>query len=194
MRIPIQYSAAPDIGRAASESHPTRLKLVEEEPVSSSPEEKGGVAKDTPKGDERLVKELDRALGENRRLSADFDNYRRHAEAKLEKAQTEATHTVLAELGDAVRSLELAMASAEDDPEAVREGISLVARGIKAIFDRHGLERIPTEGQPFDPRVHEAVLVEESEDLEKGTVVRELSPGFRTEERVVRPARVVVAG
>ena len=61
------------------------------------------------------------------------------------------------------------------------------------MFERHGMERIPTEGQPFDPVLHEATLVEHRPGVEKGIVLRELSPGFRTAGRVVCPAKVAVA-
>jgi molecular chaperone GrpE len=193
MRIPIQYDAAPRLDSSGSERGGTCLQLVEPEPASPHPEQEQD-DRARPRVEDPEIRALDRALAAKHELSADFDNYRRHAEAKLKKAREEATHEVLAELGDVVRSLELAAASADDDPDAVREGIALVARGFKAVFDRHGLERIPTEGQPFDPRVHEAVLVEQTSGVERGTVVRELSPGFRAGDRVVRPARVAVAG
>jgi len=142
---------------------------------------------------DELRAQLDRALRESSELEADFKNYRRHAEEQLARARQEATQEVLAELGDLVRDLELASAAVDQDLEAVRQGIGLVARGIQAVFDRHGLERIPTRGEPFDPAVHEATLVEHRPDLARGTVVRELSPGFRTGGRVIRPARVAVA-
>lgn len=142
---------------------------------------------------DELKGQLDRALRESSELEADFRNYRRHAEQGAARARREATQEVLAELGDLVRDLELASAAVDQDPEAVRRGIGLVARGIQAVFDRHGLERIPTCGEPFDPAVHEATLVEHRPDLVRGTVVRELSPGFRTSGRVIRPARVAVA-
>jgi molecular chaperone GrpE len=83
------------------------------------------------------------------------------------------------------------------DPEALREGVVMVLRGLEGLLGRHGLGRIPTgPGQAFDPQLHEAVLVEPaSEGVPRGAIVREISPGFQAASgRVVRPARVSVAG
>jgi molecular chaperone GrpE len=92
-----------------------------------------------------------------------------------------------------VQALELASGAADQDLAAVRDGIALVARSLQKVFDRHGLARIPVQGVPFDPTLHEAVLTENVEGAARGTVVREVSPGFRTEEQVIRPAKVSVA-
>jgi molecular chaperone GrpE len=204
MRIPIQYATDPT-GDVASEPRPresSRLELVLE---GNGEEETPRVALEqaTPKeaapkeadSESRLARELDRALRSADRHAADFDNYRRHAEAKLTTARTDAAVEVLAELGDALRSLELAVASADQGAsvQAVSNGVTLVVRGLESVFSKHGLQRIPTRGHPFDPRLHDAMMTEPSDEVEKGTVVRELSPGFRTEDRVVRPAKVVVS-
>ena len=118
---------------------------------------------------------------------------RRHAEDDLAKAASKARVELLAELADTVQALELAETSVDTDPESVREGVSLVARKLQKVFGVHGLTRIPTKGVAFDPHLHDAVLAENVEGLEKGAIVREISPGFRTEEKIVCPAKVSVA-
>jgi molecular chaperone GrpE len=149
-----------------------------------------------PGADER-IKELEDALEKAReaeaQLAREFKNYRRHAEADLARTASKARVQLLAELADTVQALELACSAADKDPASVREGIVLCARNLKKVFDRHGLVRIAAQGVPFDPTLHEAVLAESIEGARKGTVVREVSPGFRTEDEVIRPAKVSVA-
>lgn len=137
---------------------------------------------------------LNRAVRQAHGISRDFENYKRHAEKALARAREDAEVELLAELGDSLRSLELAMESADQDADSVRQGVLMVARGLGRIYDSRGLERIQTVGHPFDPALHEAVLVESDPDAEKGTILAELSPGFCTDEKVIRPAKVSVAG
>ena len=148
-------------------------------------------------GAQERIEELEAALARvqesEAQLVREFRNYRRHAEADQARAGERARARLLAELGETVQALEQAAGLADTDPEAVRDGIALVARRIKAVFDRHGLWRIPTSGEVFDPSVHEAVFSEELEGVSRGTVVREVTPGFRTEDEVIRPAKVSVA-
>jgi len=143
------------------------------------------------------VAELEVALEKARvaeaELAREFKNYRRHAEADLAKATSKAQVQLLAELADTLQALELAGGAADRDPDAVRDGVARVARNLQKVFERHGLARIPAQGVAFDPTLHEAVLVEHVEGVVRGTVVRELSPGFRTDDEVVRPAKVSVA-
>ncbi len=141
----------------------------------------------------RLRQELERALQREKQLTKEFANYRRHAEDTLARAEKEVRVELLGELGDVVRLLELATDAVDQSPDSVREGIELVARSIEKVLHEHGLERIPTRGVAFDPVVHEAVFTENEPAFARGTVVQELAPGFRTAERVVRPAKVSVA-
>ena len=136
---------------------------------------------------------LERALRQVDRLSKDFSIYKRHAEAMLARAREAAQLELLGSLGDVVLHLEAAVEQSRKDPEAVRHGVTMVIRGLRKVFDEHGLQRIPTRGQPFDPRIHEAVLMEPRPGVDRGIVLQELSPGFYTDEQVIRPAKVSVA-
>ncbi len=77
--------------------------------------------------------------------------------------------------------------------QATVKGLSLVLRGLERLYLDRGLQRVPTVGQPFDPRLHEAVFTEKVPGTARGTILRELSPGYCTEQEVVHPARVSVA-
>jgi molecular chaperone GrpE len=73
----------------------------------------------------------------------------------------------------------------------LEEGVRLVHRSLVSLLEREGLESIDTEGR-FDPHVHEALLSQPSE-LEEGSVLQVIQPGYRLRDRVLRPARVVVS-
>jgi molecular chaperone GrpE len=193
--IPIQYSAAPqDPGSATTPAIPEagvdssksgKLRLVEEQPADEPEPERVNV--------EELQRQLHQALRQAEQYANDLRKYRQKSEAQLARAGLDAQQELLAELGDVMSSLERAVESAEEplDPEALRTGVAMVLRGLRAVYDRHRVHRIPTRGHPFDPELHEAVFVDPTEE-KKGVVVKELSPGFRTEERVIRAAKVSV--
>jgi molecular chaperone GrpE len=89
--------------------------------------------------------------------------------------------------------LERALEAAELHEEAkLEEGVALVHRALVETLRRHGLEQIETDGA-FDPHVHEALLAQPAEDVEPGAVAQVLQKGYRLGDRVLRPARVVVA-
>ena len=142
---------------------------------------------------EQLCQELERARKREARLEKDFRNFRYHAERKLAEAESSARHELLGELAEVVRLLEVAIDAAERDPDSVRKGIELVAGNLQKVYREYGLERIPTIGARFDPALHEAVLTEKKADIPRGTVTGEVCPGFRTDEGVVRAAKVAVA-
>src|SRR5260370_21572856 len=99
---------------------------------------------------------------------------------------------MIAELIPILDDLERALSAAEQHQEAqLEEGVELVHRPLGALLARYGLTSIETDGQ-FDPHVHEALLSQPSE-AEEGSVIDVVQKGYKLGDRVVRPARVVVA-
>lgn len=203
--IPIRFgdaakvAAKRDPDSLASSDRYTREGLLERDPEAPDnsaqpPQEDEASQTPLPEDTDELRKQLDRVTRQCRGVAADLENYKRHAKKELANARHDAEAQLLAELGDVVRSLELATESAEQDADSVRDGVLMVARGLSKVYESHGLERISTVGHPFDPALHEAVLVEPSVDADKGTIINELSPGFTSGEKVIRPAKVSVAG
>ena len=127
------------------------------------------------------------------RLAADFDNYRKRV-AREQAALTErANERLLNELLPVLDDLERALEAASKHEEAkLEEGVKLVHRSFLALLERHGLSEIETNGA-FDPHVHEALLAQPAEDAEEGSVLQVLQKGYRLGDRVLRPARVIVA-
>jgi molecular chaperone GrpE len=92
-------------------------------------------------------------------------------------------------------NLERALSSVEKatDVQSVADGIRMVIRQFADTLGKLGVERIPALGLPFDPALHEAIQQLETTEHPPGTVAAEIQGGYRTQERLIRPAMVVVA-
>jgi molecular chaperone GrpE len=136
--------------------------------------------------------EAERHLDDLRRLAAEFDNYRKRVARDQEALVGRATERLVKELLPVLDDLERALEAAERHEEAkLEEGVTLVHRALADALRKEGLAEIETDG-PFDPHVHEALLSQPSES-EEGSVIEVLQKGYRLGDRVLRPARVVVA-
>ena len=126
------------------------------------------------------------------RVAAEFENYRTRVARDQERLVARAHERLVKELLPVLDDLERALAAAEEHEEAkLEEGVRLVHRELAAALQREGLAEIDTDGQ-FDPHVHEALLSQPS-DAEEGSVIEVVQKGYTLGDRVVRPARVVVA-
>ena len=131
-------------------------------------------------------------LADLQRLAADFDNYRKRAARDQQSLVSRAHERLVKELLPVLDDLERALEAADAHEEAkLEEGVALVARSFRDVLHKEGLEEFATTGK-FDPHVHEALLSQPSE-AEEGTVIQVLQKGYRLGDRVLRPARVVVA-
>jgi len=140
-----------------------------------------------------LAAERDEAVDRWKRTAADFDNFRKRALREREEYVTFANERLVAELLPILDDLERALQAAAEHEEArLEEGVELVHRELAALLARHGVKEIETSGK-FDPHVHEALVAQPSE-ADEGSVLDVIQKGYTLGERVVRPARVVVAG
>jgi molecular chaperone GrpE len=127
------------------------------------------------------------------RLAADFDNYRKRTAREHAELTQRANERLLNELLPVLDDLERALEAAAEHEEAkLEEGVRLVHRSLLGLVERHGLTEIDTEGA-FDPHVHEALLTQPSADAEPGSVLEVVQRGYRLGDKIVRPARVIVA-
>ena len=126
------------------------------------------------------------------RLAADFDNYKKRAAREREELATFANERLVKELLPILDDLERALVAASEHEEArLEEGVRLVHRSLASLLERNGVKEISTDGA-FDPHVHEALLAQPSEEAE-GSVIDVVQKGYTIGDRVVRPARVVIA-
>jgi molecular chaperone GrpE len=127
------------------------------------------------------------------RLAADFDNYRKRVAREHADLTARANERLVNELLPVLDDLERALEAAAEHEEAkLEEGVQLVHRSLVTLLERHGLSEIATEGA-FDPHVHEALLAQPGEGAEEGSVLQVLQKGYRLGDKVLRPARVIVA-
>ena len=142
---------------------------------------------------ETALSERDDYLEQLRRVSAEFANYKKRM-AREQLAITErATERLVKELLPVHDDLERALeAFVAHDEAQVAKGVELVHRSLRSILEREGVVAIEPDGEAFDPHRHEALLSQPS-DAPEGTVIQVVQKGFQLGDRVVRPARVVVA-
>ena len=137
--------------------------------------------------------ERDEYLALAQRVQADFENYRKRAVRDQERLVAHANERLVRELLPVLDDLERALEAAKRHEEAALvEGVKLVERSLRKTLEREGVVEIATDG-PFDPHVHEAMLTQPAGGAEPGAVLDVLQRGYRVGDRVVRPARVIVA-
>lgn len=154
-------------------------------------------ATDGAAADERIA-ELEAAVAEANdralRTLAEFDNYRRRSVREREDAGSRGAADVLRELLDVADNFDRALEHAGDDvPKPFLEGMDLVARGLHELLDRKGVARMDAEGRPFDPELHDALTRAPVEGVAPNTVLQVVQPGYLLNDRVLRPAKVIVA-
>lgn len=146
---------------------------------------------------EDLVRERDEMRALAQRVQADFENYRKRMLREQTAIAERASESLVEQLLGVLDNFELALLSLDDADEKVRKGVELVYADFLSVLERAGLQKIPTDGEPFDPEVHEAVA-HEAHPGEGGaghpTVVETMREGYRLKGRVLRPAMVKVAG
>ncbi len=128
-------------------------------------------------------------------LLADFENYKRNVEKERSQMIEQGKELVLKDVFKILELMDRALASARErniEP-AVLEGLELVRKEINRILEKYNVERIPSVGEKFNPELHEAIGVQESAEVESGTIIYEHEPGFKRQGKVLQPARVVVA-
>ncbi len=144
----------------------------------------------------RIAELTDRLL----RAHADMDNLRKRTERDKEEtakyAITKFAREVLS-IGDnlqrAIAAVPAGAADADPALKALIDGVSMTDREFLNILERNGVKRIVPEGQPFNPHQHQAMTEVENPEVAPGTVVQVYQPGYVLEDRVLRPAMVVVA-
>lgn len=172
-----------------SQAEPETFAEGEELPRQGSPSDEGS----GEKSPEEVWKE------KYLRLLADFDNHRKRTVRDLEDGRRYANEALLRDFLPVLDNLERALAHAKDGSElgpacqGLLEGLRLTAKQFLETLEKNGVTRVPSEGQPFDPSVHEAVGYAESTTHAEGTVVEVYQQGYRIQNRLVRPAMVTVS-
>lgn len=145
----------------------------------------------------QLEAELEKYKDVALRAEAEMQNLRRRAERDVQNAHKFGSERLLQSLLPVLDSLEKAIEASEaagqteDDPQL--EGIKLCSKLFVDVLTKEGIEALDPEGEPFDPNLHEALSMIENPDLEPNSVMTVIQKGYRLNERLVRPAKVMVS-
>ena len=142
---------------------------------------------------EDLRSERDALLERVARNQAEFENTRKRMEREQQAFRGFALSEALRSLLPTVDSLERALQSPAHDLEEFRRGLDLIRQQLDDALRKLGLRRIPTAGEPFDPQLHEAVGLIETPGNADSPIVQEVQGGYMLGDRLLRPARVLVA-
>ena len=133
--------------------------------------------------------ERDQYLDALRRLKAEFDNSRKRQERERARILEASSEKLVQELLPVLDNLDRALESEGD----IRAGVQATRDQLAEVLANEGLLPVASDGQPFDPNVHEAVMGQPSEEHEEGTVLQTFQRGYLLNGRAIRPAKVVVA-
>jgi molecular chaperone GrpE len=142
---------------------------------------------------ERLQQALNREHAMHLRTLADFDNYRKRVQRERESAAQAGKRQLVLALLDVMDDFERALAYANTAPESILTGARVIHQRLMDLLQVQGVVPYTSAGQPFDPALHEAVEVINTDQATPGVVLNELSHGYRWGDEVLRPARVRVA-
>jgi len=126
------------------------------------------------------------------RLQAEFDNARKRQQKEQNDFRDYALANAIQNLLPILDSLDRALQT-QPEGEEFRKGVELIDRQFHDALSKLGVEPIEAKGQPFDPNLHQAVQMVQSDDIPENHVANELQRGYRIKERLLRPAMVTVA-
>jgi len=138
-------------------------------------------------------RQRDEYLALAQRTQADFENFRRRAVRDAAAAGARAKAGLVRELLPAVDNLERALAASDHADDGFARGVQMVHGELIGALGRNGVAVFEPEGEPFDPTVHEAISTQAADGTEPGVVLDVVEKGYRLDETVLRPARVVVS-
>ena len=164
------------------------------EPEASAPEEDlaaqvADLKKKLDEADARFEKQKDLLL----RTAAEYDNFRKRTAREKTAVYADATAAAVLEVLPVADSLARALEQRECGADDMRKGVELVNRQMLTALSRLGVEEMGTEGEPFDPALHNAVSHVEEEGRGENVVAKVFQKGYRIGDRVIRHAMVQVA-
>ncbi|HCX3708917.1 TPA: nucleotide exchange factor GrpE [Staphylococcus aureus] len=147
---------------------------------------------------DQKINELQQLADENEekylRLYAEFENYKRRIQKENEINKTYQAQRVLTDILPAIDNIERALQIEGDDEtfKSLQKGVQMVHESLINALKDNGLEVIKTEGEAFDPNIHQAVVQDDNPYFESGEITQELQKGYKLKDRVLRPSMVKV--
>jgi len=184
---------------APEEEAAEELQAPEGDPAAPETDGEWGVDEETVldvDGSAALTEELevtrlerDQYLDALRRLKAEFENSRKRQERERARILSMASERLVQELLPVLDNLDRALEAGGD----IREGVQATREQLAEVLAEEGLLPVASDGQPFDPNVHDAVMGQPSEEHEDGTIIQTFQRGYLLNGKPIRPAKVVVA-
>jgi molecular chaperone GrpE len=178
-----------DSGVASEATDGRRAEQAAEEPSEESLEITREKTSTLMEKLQRTRKERDEYLENMRRMKAEFENSRARLEREHTRSVEFASERVVKELLPILDNLERAI---EADGDVI-EGVEATREQLVDILAQEGLSPISSEGQNFDPAVHEALMTQPSDEHEEDTVIQTLERGYMLNGTTIRPAKVIVS-
>jgi molecular chaperone GrpE len=180
-----------------SQIDPQGLDVEHELPASDTEEvqQNADAGKSTAEVSElqKLRSERDTLLDRLARMQAEFDNARKRAAREQQEFRDFATADAIKALLPALDSFERALRAPDTQANEFRNGVELIYKQLQDALTKLGVRPVPAKGEPFDPRVHEAIEMVDTNEVPDHHVVEELQRGYKLKDRLLRPAMVKVA-
>jgi len=193
-----------DLEQLFQEAEQTVDQIVQtKKKLKTETEELADLAEDTPVSDETTVKyndaiaTLEQMQDKYRRLEFEFQNYKNRMEKQLENHAAHAKAELLQDFVEILDIFHFARKTFNSDSfshsiESYQKGFNLLYKQMDDLLAQMGMERIETEGRPFDPNFHQAAAVEESDEFTEQTIIKEIKAGYKYMGLLLRPSLVKV--
>ncbi|KAF5059258.1 Protein GrpE [anaerobic digester metagenome] len=135
-------------------------------------------------------KDIEDYRDQTHRLQADFENFKKRSEKDIKEYIKYANEGLILKILDVYEDFERALETEKSDD--LKEGVEIIYKKLKKILEGEGLRKIECEGEKFDPFKHEALMVEDNDDFEDGTVLEELAKGYTLDSKVIKYSKVKV--
>ena len=139
---------------------------------------------------EKQKEETDEYISLSQRLQADFENFKKINEKQNMDIIKFANEDIIKDFLDCYEDFSRALET--DSDENLRDGVELIYNKFKDILTKEGVEEIPAKGEKFDLNKHEALMVQESDDVENGYIIDELMKGYTYKDKVLKYSKVIV--
>jgi len=142
---------------------------------------------------QKLKGERDALLDRLARMQADFDNARKRAQREQQEFREYASADTVKAILPILDSMERALHASAAEKSDLRNGVELIYKQLLDALTKLGLRPIPAKGEPFDPRLHEAIEMVDTSEAEDHQILEELQRGYKFKDRLLRPSMVKVA-
>ena len=151
--------------------------------------DQGGLVQELEQAQQKVAEYHDKLL----RMQAEMENLRKRMERDLSNAHKYAIEKFASEILQVKDSLELGLTAVDADVKKLHEGTELTLKMLGSVLEKFAIEEIDPCGEAFDPNLHQAMTLQESNEHEPNTVINVMQKGYTINDRLLRPAMVIVA-